>query len=604
MEFYYNSLDARCKNVVGAIFERDELKLTVKSSDAIYCRLILRYDGEESVCYDMERRGDCFVIVLSRLKVGLAWYYFEADAKTYGNDGTCVAIEQSIAQPFQLSICKHRKVQGEIKNIVMYQIMPDRFAHAEGFGDSSGKKLRSDWGGMPEYLPNEKGKILNNDFFGGNFEGIRRKLPYLKSLGVTHIYLNPIFKAYSNHRYDTGDYTVLDPLLGTESDFINLIRDTEKQSMCIILDGVFNHTGDDSVYFNKYGNYPSIGAFQSKDSKYYDWYTFDSYPDEYRSWWGIDVLPTINKQSREFEEFIAGDGGVLDKYMRMGVGGFRLDVVDEIPDEFVRKIYSTIKKFGQEKLVIGEVWEDATNKIAYDVRRKYFTERELDGVMNYPLKDAIIDFVINGNASGLVKVVASQIDNYPSFALNRLMNILGTHDTPRIMTVLGKSGVLANRREDMVNEILTQSEYELGKSRLKTASAILFTVYGFPCVYYGDETGMQGNKDPFNRKCFVDTDVDEDLLSHYEKLSFLRSKYSCLYRGITYDVKLHGKVFSFKRRDENGVALIIVNGGDLLVTVDLKEDLIELCRNVKLNKITLNINDYAMFYKSISGEES
>lgn len=603
MEFYYNSLDARCKNIVGAIFERDELKLTVKSSDALLCRLILRYDGEDCVFYDMQRRDDCFFIGLPNLKVGLAWYYFEADGKTYGNDGTCVAVEQTCVQPFQLSVCKHRKTQDEIENIVMYQIMPDRFSRANGFGDSSGKRLRSDWGGMPEYLPNEKGKILNNDFFGGNFEGIRRKLPYLKLLGVTHIYLNPIFKAYSNHRYDTADYTEFDPLLGSESDFIDLVQDAKKQSMCIILDGVFNHTGDDSVYFNKYGNYPSVGAYQSKNSKYYDWYTFNNFPNEYRSWWGIDVLPTINKQSSEYEEFIAGDGGVLDKYMRMGVGGFRLDVVDEIPDEFVRKIYSTVKKFGRDKLVIGEVWEDATNKIAYGVRRKYFTERELDGVMNYPLKDAIIDFVIRGNASDLAKVVASQIDNYPSFALNRLMNILGTHDTPRIITVLGKSGVLANRREDMVNENLTAEEYELGKSRLKVASAILFGIYGFPCVYYGDEAGMQGNKDPFNRKCFVDEEMDEDLRSHYEKLSSLRSKYSCLYCGVTYDVKAQGKVFSFKRRDKNGVALILVNCGDLPVTVDLKENLLELYRNIKPNKITLNINDFVMFYKCSDGGE-
>ena len=291
-----------------------------------------------------------------------------------------------------------------------------------------------------------------------------------------------------------------DRLLGTDEDFVNLINSGKEKGIEFIIDGVFNHTGDDSLYFNKYGNYSSIGAYNSKVSPYYSWFTFQEYPNEYTSWWGIDILPTINKNSKEYEEFITGDNGVLDRCLKMGVNGVRLDVVDEIPDSFVQKITSRVKKYGEDKIVIGEVWEDATNKIAYGVRRKYFQGGELDSVMNYPLKNAIIEYVLTGKAQTLYKTIREQIDNYPAHSLACMMNILGTHDTPRILTVLGKMGNLKKERDDMEFETLSSYEYELGVKALKCASLLQFTLYGVPCIYYGDEIGMEGNKDPFNRR--------------------------------------------------------------------------------------------------------
>lgn len=596
-KIYYNSLDKTCKSIIGAITVGDDLKITVISSDATTCRLILRYDGEYECGYDMEKCEDGFFISLSDLKSGLIWYYFVIDNVNYGNDGFCKAILQSDVVPFQLSVCKKRKSSCNLKKAIMYQIMPDRFARAEGYGDANGKKLRTDWGGMPEYLPDKNGKILNNDFFGGNLEGIRRKLPYLKSLGVTHIYLNPIFKAYSNHRYDTGDYLTVDPLLGDENDLINFIQDAKKYTMCVILDGVFNHTGDDSIYFNKYGNYKSVGAYQSENSPYYNWYTFIDYPDKYESWWGISVLPTVRKNCREFENFITGEGGVIDKYSALGVGGFRLDVVDELPDRFVKSIYSAIKKRNENNIVIGEVWEDATNKIAYGKRRTYFTERELDGVMNYPLKNAIINFVLTGKNAQLKSTVISQIDHYPAQNLSMLMNILGTHDTPRILTVFGKNGLLGETREEQSKIALTDEEYTLAKKRLKVAAFLSYFLYGFPCVYYGDEIGMQGGKDPFNRRCFEENNADNDLLEFYKKLGKIKDKYSCLSGGETFGVGGEGGVFYFKRRDKNGVCLAVANCGELPVTITLKESADEIMSDIKLNKITLKTYDFTMFYK-------
>lgn len=595
MYFYYDALDETCKNIRGAIIEGDELKITVKSSGVEKCRFIMRYDEESECGYDMIKSDDSFSITLVNLKMGLLWYHFEADGVVFGNDGLCVAKENS-DENFQLSICKKRDDICENDGRIMYQIMPDRFAKAAGYGCENGKKLKK-WGEMPDFLPNEKGEITNDDFFGGNLEGIRREIPYLKSLGVNCIYLNPIFKAKSNHRYDTGDYSEIDSLLGDFDDFVRLVTDCKNNDICIILDGVFNHTGDDSLYFNKYGNYKSVGAYESKKSPYYKWYTFEEFPDKYVSWWGIDTLPTINKNCDEFEDFIAGQGGVLDRYLSLGAGGIRLDVVDEIPDTFVQKIYRCIKKYGNEKLIIGEVWEDATNKIAYDKRRSYFIENELDGVMNYPLKNAIINFVISGRGDELYSVVRNQLDHYPVFALNNLMNILGTHDTPRILTVLGKNGKLAKERSEMANESLTRDEIILAVKRLKCASLLQFLLYGFPSVYYGDETGMQGNADPFNRKCFDKSKTNDDILSWYKKLSEIRTDYDCLKTSKVFDVRYKSGVFSFSKKSDHDVVTVVVNCGLKAADIRFNDAVNELTRGIKCNKMTVNTYDFAVFYK-------
>lgn len=595
MKFYYDALDSDCKNPIGAIYEEDELKIEVKSSDVKKCRLILRYDGQFDCFYDMAKSESGFSIVLKNLRVGLIWYSFDVDGERFADNGLCRA-EIKAEKDFQLSVCKKRNKLKGFDNAIMYQIMPDRFAKAENFGVENGRYMRK-WGEIPEYLPDENGKILNNDFFGGNFEGIRRKLPYLKSLGINKMYLNPIFKANSNHRYDTGDYLTLDPLLGSESDFYNLVSDAQKYDICIILDGVFNHTGDDSLYFNKYNRYHSVGAYQSKNSRYFDWYIFEDFPNKYKSWWGIDTLPTINKNSKDYENFIVGRNGVLEKYLKLGIGGFRLDVVDEIPDEFVKQIYSEVKLFGDDKIVIGEVWEDASNKIAYDTRRTYFTELELDGVMNYPLKNAIINFVITGNGKELYSVIRNQINNYTQQSLSSMMNILGTHDTPRILTVLGKSGIVADTREAMANEKLTLEEIELGIKRLKCASLLQFTLYGFPCIYYGDEIGMEGNRDPFNRKCFDFEKRNKSIFEWYQKLTAIRREVSCFGNGAIKRIGYFDGIISFERVDNSGVALVVVNCGQRVADINLKNNEIEITRNIKTDKITLSIYDYAIFYK-------
>ena len=464
------------------------------------------------------------------------------------------------------------------KGGIMYQIFPDRFFKSGEILVEKGKWLHRDWHETPEFRPNEKGKILNNDFFGGNFRGILKKLDYLQSLHVTVIYLNPIFRAFSNHRYDTGDYMQLDPMLGSEEDFAALVSECGKRGIRLILDGVFNHTGDDSRYFNKYGTYDEIGAYQSKDSKYYSWYNFRHFPDKYDSWWGIDVLPAVNENFPSYIDFITGENGVLRRWMKYPLGGFRLDVADELPDEFIAKIRSAVKSANGDAVVIGEVWEDASNKIAYSTRRKYFQGEELDSVMNYPLKDAIINFVVSGNTSLLRRTVGMLLDHYPKCVLDSLMNILGTHDTVRVLTALG--GVCAYNKEEMAVLKLSAEQRAVATERLKIAAILLYTFFGVPCIYYGDEIGMEGYSDPFCRKPFAWDLIDEDILSHYRWLGELRSRYT-VFRDGDYRELYH---------DDNCIVFERRKGKEAVITV----------ANLGNNKYTLRFN--GVLYNQLSGE--
>ena len=464
------------------------------------------------------------------------------------------------------------------KGGIMYQIFPDRFFKSGEILVEKGKWLHRDWHETPEFRTNEKGKILNNDFFGGNFRGILKKLDYLQSLHVTVIYLNPIFRAFSNHRYDTGDYMQLDPMLGSEEDFAALVSECGKRGIRLILDGVFNHTGDDSRYFNKYGTYDEIGAYQSKDSKYYSWYNFRHFPDKYDSWWGIDVLPAVNENCPSYIDFITGENGVLRRWMKYPLGGFRLDVADELPDEFIAKIRSAVKSANGDAVVIGEVWEDASNKIAYSTRRKYFQGEELDSVMNYPLKDAIINFVVSGNTSLLRRTVGMLLDHYPKCVLDSLMNILGTHDTVRVLTALG--GVCAYNKEEMAVLKLSAEQRAVATERLKIAAILLYTFFGVPCIYYGDEIGMEGYSDPFCRKPFAWDLIDEDILSHYRWLGELRSRYT-VFRDGDYRELYH---------DDNCIVFERRKGKEAVITV----------ANLGNNKYTLRFN--GVLYNQLSGE--
>ncbi|MDF3001648.1 MAG: glycoside hydrolase family 13 protein [Bacillota bacterium] len=545
------------------------IRITGGRSVASACLVLSSDNGEiarVAGAREDEKEEDLYQFSLRMNDLGLFFYHFEvtyqADGNANGSEEEPVRFEKTPA--YQLTVYSEDfQTPDWLKSGLMYQIFPDRFARSDVYiAPEQNKRYvkRSDWGGIPNGLPDENGIVQNNDFFGGNLRGIIDKLNYLEDLGVTVIYLNPIFEAYSNHRYDTADYKKIDPMLGTEEDFRELCMCAGARGIRIILDGVFNHTGSDSLYFNKTGRFPATGAYQSKESPYYNWFRFINHPDEYESWWGIDTLPHINETDPSYLDFIArSKDSVIRHWMRQGASGFRLDVADELPDEFLEAVRRAVKEENPDGALIGEVWEDASNKISYGSRRAYFQGRQLDTVMNYPLKNGVIDYLIDHHdGKTLENLVNSMWENYPQPAFSSLMNLLGTHDTPRILTVLADDG--------------RGGEY--ARQRLFLALMIISFMPGIPCVYYGDEIGMTGGKDPYNRLCFEPERGDRQIFRFYRRLFDFTKKITDLQNYAYRPRSAEGSFYSFSRTGTMGRLIVAVNSGsqDCLVNLAMKED--------------------------------
>ena len=556
----YNPLDKKYKSITGAVPSNTQIKFRVKGDfDSVI--FVVQKDGEKQCRYDMKRDQGFYELTLS-FSTGLYFYYFDLGENRYiGLSSDFVGEVTSNVTKFQLGVYDNAfDIPSWLNGGIIYQIFPDRFFSSKTeFPEDANRVFHKNKNDIPVYEPNEQGEVLNNDFYGGDIKGIISKLDYLFSLNVTAIYLNPIFRAYSNHRYDTGNYFEIDYLLGDEKDLKELISEANKRGIKIILDGVFNHTGADSLYFNKYGRYDSVGAYQNEKSSYVDWYDFNKYP-EYNSWWGIKTLPAVNKkEDSPFIDYICGENGVIEHYTKLGIGGWRLDVVDELPAHFVERIRKAVKKINSNAVVIGEVWEDASNKISYGKRRKYFSGDELDSVMNYPLKNAILDFVKNKDAKKLSYIIKEQADHYPKGVVNNLMNILSTHDTFRLISAV--SGVKTDglTKKQMANLFIPNEEYEECVFKVKIASLLQFTLPGVPCVYYGDEIGMQGFIDPLNRKYFDWDSKDFELLDWYKKLSKIRKELSVFSDGEYKEIYAEKEILIYKICNNESEVLICVN---------------------------------------------
>lgn len=410
---------------------------------------------------------------------------------------------------------------------VMYHVFVDRFYRGEGeVGAREDAILNEDWdNGVMQFAEVNGDKLANNMFFGGNLWGVAEKLEYLKDLGVGVIYLSPIFKAYSNHKYDTGNYLAIDEMFGGEAAFESLLRKAERLDIKIILDGVFNHTGDDSIYFDRYGKYGGVGAYSNPDSAFRNWFRFREYPSRYETWWGIEILPKLNHTIPECRKFFTGKDGVAEKYIKMGISGWRLDVADELSDDFLDELRVTVKDAsGGDGIIIGEVWENAAEKVAYSRRRRYFRGAQLDSVMNYPLRNGVLALLIDKDAELLSDILKSIYASYPKCVCDSLMNLLGTHDTERILTVLGEAendlSEISNR--ELSTRTLNEQNRKRAINALKLASVIQYTVYGVPSVFYGDEAGVEGYHDPFCRKTYPWGRECSELVEHYRKLGEIR----------------------------------------------------------------------------------
>ena len=604
MQFYFDSRSKDCKRPFGAVQEGSRLDFNTYAQDGVFinCVVLTLTDDATGIAtrYPLEYAGKSdentsrFHVRINAPKAGLYWYKFEI----FSEEGHIEYLNPRTKGQFQLTVySEDYETPERFKGGIIYHIFVDRFCKGNDAGvDTSTHSVYKNWD-EPLTLKDTDGVYRANDFYGGNFQGIIDKLPYLKSLGVTVIYLSPIFRSSSNHRYDTGNYLELDPLLGNEEKFKELIDKAKRKGIYIMLDGVFNHTGADSLYFNKFGTYDSLGAYQSKQSPYYKWYDFINYPDEYRCWWGVTVCPTVNKKAEGYRNLIFGKDGVIDKWSRLGVSAWRLDVVDELPEEFVQQIRIAVKSVSEKKLLIGEVWEDASNKISYSKRRHYLLGKELDGVMNYPFKDAVISLARGGRPRAFVEAVNTITENYPKKSLDCTMTLLGSHDTVRVLNRLSDYNIKGLDKFGRAQVVLEGDILATAKARLKIASTLQFFLPGIPSIYYGDESGMQGYEDPLCRRPMNWNNQDTEILGHYKKLGELRKKFRSQVTGSTRLYESGGIVYLERRAKEKKV-VVAVNTSGAAKALNIKTEIKDLLSGNVFNEGAKIANNTVLLFES------
>lgn len=487
----------------------------------------------------------------------LVWYFFEIVTeggqlfygRVNGDESGEGRIYKHIPPSWQITVYNpDYQTPTWWRHATMYQIFPDRF-HVGGELElrhaPKTSLIHAHWDNDPLYIKDENGRVVRWDFFGGNLQGIIHKLDYIQSLGVTVIYLNPIFEAESNHRYDTGNYHKIDPLLGSKEDLEQLIKEATNRNIEIMLDGVFSHTGSNSIYFNQKKEYDSIGAYQSMESPYYSWYTFYEHPDVYEAWWGVDTLPTLNKENASYQNFLVHDEqSVIKTWQKSGIKHWRLDVADELTDDLIKEIYQQLKKEDQSSVLLGEVWEDASNKTAYGKRRDYLLGGVLDSVMNYPLREFMLGFIKGGiDAFHLEKGIMTLYEHYPKHYFYSVMNMISSHDVERIKTLLDDFFPI-----DMPIDVRAEKIRE----QVKALSLWQYTFPGIPSLYYGDEAGLTGGEDPDNRKPYPWGREESELVTWYQTIGGWRREHAALRTGSFKTHALHEDVFSFERWNQNG----------------------------------------------------
>lgn len=601
MRIIHDSRKKEYRNPFGAAEAGSlvNLSITVEGRPPENVRLVLRKDDsvtpefmsmrETAGSNNMKKYS---ASVMMPEKGCLIWYYFALeigdedfrDTIYYGNNeeglGGMGQMYRSDPKPYQITVYRKSETPGWYKDGIVYQIFPDRFARDDNWRarceasvaeinrrpGGERRLIEEDWNKKAYYIKDHNGRVTDWPIYGGSFKGIEGKLDYLRSLGVTAIYLNPIFESTSNHHYDTADYMNTDPSIGTPEEFTQLADEARRRGIRIILDGVFSHTGADSKYFDRYGNYePGQGAYSNEDSPYRSWFKFDANePCGYKSWWGVDDLPEVNEEDPGFRELITGEGGVLEHWMKLGASGWRLDVADELPDSFIRDITSRVRAADPEGLVIGEVWEDASNKISYGERRRYFMGDELDGTMNYPLRDILLDYVnytvSSGRAGEMLKCLE---ENYPRENFYGALNLIGSHDRERIITAMA-----------------AEEDYKSAVRKVRMLSTLQYALPGVPCIYYGDEVGLMGDRDPENRNGYPWGHENLDLGYHYRMLGLIYDEHPVLKDGdFTMLSGHHGisdDVFAFVRsggtRNECGEKiLVLANRSYGISEVDLRD---------------------------------
>lgn len=539
----------------GAVAAGGQVRLRVTAEgDQTLLELFLRVWNGAERRYPMRSLGvrNGKTVYEAQIGVGdtpnLLWYRFEGETREgrvvlgAPDDHTgCGEGVMGSEESFQVTVYDAAyDTPAWMREGVMYQIMVDRFCRGEGTDalmhakDGQNIILHDKWDEMPFLNISENGDNFANDFFGGNLEGVRQKLPYLKRLGVSVLYFNPIFCARTNHKYDTSDYRRIDPMFGDEQALVRLCEDAKKLGMHVMLDGVFSHVGDDSLYFNRRGTHGEhVGAYRDPHSPYFKWFTFRHWPDDYECWWGFKTLPNVNEMDEDYRRFILEDeDSVVRHWVKKGTSGWRLDVADELPMPFLRELRKQVKDVSPNAAVLGEVWEDASHKVAYGQMRSYVLGDTLDSVMNYPLREAAIGFVTGTlDAYAFCRRVESLRENYPLPFFYSLMNLMGSHDRARLLNVLAGEAWEGVDPLERGGCRLSDAQRALAIRRLAEMWKLYAALPGMPSVYYGDEAGMEGAADPFCRFPYPWGREDAQVMTITREALALRASRPILRRG-------------------------------------------------------------------------
>jgi len=568
----------RDASLFGAFPDTGEIlfELSLDICDILSVKLVIHSDGladssgEKYAEYSLYKCDDTYTaqIKISDFSAlssnGLLYYRYDvvtsSSVVSFGGEEVTDLLPQNEYGDRQLLIYdKDFATPSFMKGGEIYHIFVDRFAASGKYPLKKDAKINNDWtSGVPEFAEYRGAPIKNNEFFGGDLAGVAEHLDYIASLGVNVLYLSPVFDSPSNHKYDTADYMKVDSMFGGDKALEELIKKCRDNGISVVLDGVFNHTGADSKYFDLFHRYGDTGAYNNKDSEYFKWYNFRKYPDDYECWWNIKILPRVKSECESFRDYILGDGGVVDKYMQMGISGFRLDVVDELSDIFIENLRDKLKLQNRESVVIGEVWEDASNKIAYSNRRKYLGGKQLDSVMNYPLREGVISFIKYGDHETLKHALEIVYRHYPKCVSDVLMNFLGTHDTERIITVLAGEPDEGKTPAELSVMTLSESEREKGRKLVKCAWSLVSTAYGVPSIFYGDEAGLEGYHDPFCRRPFPWGREDSELEDFYTRIGMFRKNEAVFKEGLFRVVHSGDNEFVTERFDDSESVFTVV----------------------------------------------
>ena len=635
---FYDSQDVLYKAPFGAVAAGEEVRFSIASGvDVTSAVLVIK--GVTSVPMTKSEDG-LWTASASIPAIGEYDYYFAlsngSTIAIYGDDdgyyGSGRVTDLNGVMPYDLVVYEAGYVTPDwMKDAVIYQIFPDRFFNGDESNDRAQEWARgevdyefiTDWYTLPEN-PEQEGLLdeetykssgawygdgqWSNEIYGGDLQGIIERIDYLKALGVNVIYLNPVFWSISNHRYDAVSYTEIDPILGTLGDFEELVAVAESNDMHIILDGVFNHVSDDSVYFDRYykflGQSEKIGAYPYwayvydymsennadqaaaesaakayfgenygiTDYAYTEWFHVSSEPMtyadsiglragkpvySYEGWWGYDSMPVIySTNGSEYqtgnwaEEIISGEDSVNAYWISKGMDGWRLDVANEVSDETWQNFRDSVKALDSDAVIIGEIWDDAT---------KYLMGDMYDSVMNYQFRNAVTSFAMGTGADQTTRAMEKIRERYPEEAFYAMMNLVGSHDTTRILSYLDGIGDDRNQKDFDSAFPTYEKTSQLAKERQHLVAFLQFTYAGAPTIYYGDEIGMVGSDDPDDRRAFEWGKGSEELVSWYARLAAIRNAYPALRTGSVDVVDTHDASLMGYYRD--GILVVANNSG-------------------------------------------